>query len=172
MKALSNLPYLYTEYLAAAQKHLETSKVLIEFLETASDFPEHKKTFLLLKIYYLTGYVFECSIKYGIFKVNNFSKIADVEEFKTDDLEFKNLKVHKFINYADYLNREYSNIPLVDDKECATRPVQKLYNNWDPAIRYRVNEISEKELKRITSLKNLKTFHDLACEALCMIRDM
>ena len=66
---------VYDYYKDAAERHLETCKELREYIKanfqgkpTLSPQEERKQKMILANIYYLSGYVIECIVNYGILK--------------------------------------------------------------------------------------------------------
>jgi hypothetical protein len=62
---------LYTEYQTAAEKHLQACKAALSMFlnENSNNISQRKeRQFLLMDIYYLSGYIFECTITYAIYK--------------------------------------------------------------------------------------------------------
>ncbi len=62
---------LYTEYQTAAEKHLQACKAALSMLATENFnnvLKRREREYLLMDIYYLSGYIFECTITYAIYK--------------------------------------------------------------------------------------------------------
>lgn len=138
----------YKEYLNAARKHFHTSEVLSEFLvqhllKNNADTAVTKKT--TLNLYYISGYVIECSLKYGIYALIGYDKDMDITKVNCKGVTYNNnIKRHKFSSYDEIFNREYPGLPLIDRKDDVTPEVKKLYDGWDAEVRYVYNPIPEK----------------------------
>ena len=71
---------VYDYYKDAAERHLETCKELREYIKanfqdkTLTPQEETKQRMILANIYYLSGYVIECIVNYGILKHIKFEK--------------------------------------------------------------------------------------------------
>lgn len=130
---------VYKDFLNAARKHEYTCRVLIEKLDKIDEHREKSNfKFLLLNLYYLSGYIIECMVKYGIYDLNGFSRSADVKTLDQKNLKFKDhIRHHKFERYTEHLNQRIGiSLPLVSDKAGIDPEVIKLYKNWDAEIRY------------------------------------
>lgn len=138
----------YKEFLNAARKHLATCKVLRDILEESintNNVDVAKNKQLTINLYYLSGYIIECSVKYGIYVCLDYDRNHDIMSLDTAGISFsRNIKHHRFDRYVDHLNRKISGITLIDNKAGISNEVKKLYNNWDAEVRYCYNEIPEK----------------------------
>ena len=139
---------VYKDFLNAARKHEYTCQVLLDRLETIDETKEKEFfRFLLLNLYYLTGYIIECSVKYGIYSLITYSKDKDIKKLNQDGLTYTDyIKHHKFERYTEYLDQRIGIVlPLIRDKKQIDKEVLKLYQNWDAIIRYSCNmDVNEK----------------------------
>lgn len=129
----------YSEYLNAARKHLITCEVLKENISELDENNLQDKTKakqLLLNLYYLTGYIIECSIKYGIYKVVDFNPASEVATLSTNTVSYKDIQHHRFNRYSEHLVSKSPGIKLIDDRRNINSDVMYLYNNWDAPVRY------------------------------------
>jgi len=129
---------IYKDYLNAARKHKYTCGVLREKLENIDENDTAKHKYLLLNLYYLSGYIVECIVKYGIYDLIGYPKKEDVSKLDKEGLTYKNdIKHHKFKRYTEQLNKLMSGtIPLVNHKKGIEKEVIQLYQEWDAEIRY------------------------------------
>jgi hypothetical protein len=131
---------LYKDYLNAARKHNYTCQVLVEKLDNINEKrePMHYKC-LLLNLYYLSGYIIECIVKYGIYSLIGYDRKEEVSKLNQDKLTYQDhIKPHKFERYTEYLNlhNKRINIPLINDNKTIEKPVIELYKEWDAKVRY------------------------------------
>ncbi|EPB0636493.1 hypothetical protein ACQ91M_000205 [Yersinia enterocolitica] len=138
----------YMEYLNAARKHVYTSEILYDSLSMhlQQQSPNNGITKrLTLNLYYISGYVIECTLKYGIYALIGHDKDVDITKINSKGITYnEKIKHHKFSVYDEFFNREYPGIILIDRKDNITPEVKKLYNGWDAEIRYVYNPIPEK----------------------------
>jgi hypothetical protein len=130
---------VYKDFLNAARKHEYTCRILLEKLENINENTEKSNfRFLLLNLYYLTGYIIECMVKYGIYNLIGFSRLADIKTLDQKDLRFRDhICHHKFERYTEHLNQRIGiSLPLVSYKAGIHKEVVKLYKNWGSEIRY------------------------------------
>ncbi len=130
----------YKDYLNAARKHKYTCCVLREKLDSLDENKDKAKyKSLLLNLYYLSGYIIECIVKYGIYDLIGYPKDKAVSELEQKGLTYKNnIKHHRFERYTEQLNKRMSGaIPLVDGhKKDIEKKVIQLYKEWDAEVRY------------------------------------
>ncbi|HGZ2076322.1 TPA: hypothetical protein ACN1DJ_001203 [Escherichia coli] len=138
----------YREYLSAARKHVQTSEVLYDSLSIQlqqQPLNNGATKRLTLNLYYISGYVIECVLKYGIYALIGYDKDMDITKINSKGITYNNkIKHHKFSMYDELFNREYPGLILIDRKETISPEVKKLYNGWDAEIRYVYNPIPEK----------------------------
>lgn len=140
---------VYKDFLNAARKHEYTCQVLLDKLEQIDEKKEKEFfRFLLLNLYYLTGYIIECIVKYGIYDLIGFPRDKDVTKLNQDSLIYKDhIKHHKFVRYTEYLDQRIGiNLPLIRNRAGIDKEVLKLYHNWDATIRYSCKlDVTEKQ---------------------------
>ncbi|MEQ9831707.1 hypothetical protein [Pectobacterium versatile] len=138
----------YTEFLSAARKHYHTSEILYSTLEThlKQTNPDNGITKrITLNLYYISGYVIECTLKYGIFALIGYDKKLDITKINSNGITYNTtIKNHRFHAYDDIFNREHPGLILVDRNSDVPTEVKALYNNWDAEVRYIYNPIPEK----------------------------
>jgi hypothetical protein len=129
---------LYKDYLNSARKHEHTCDVLFEKLSGSSLNTAHEK-YLILNLYYLSGYIIECIVKYAIYDLNGHAPDQDVRSINTNGLNYNlHIKHHKFERYTDHLRKHLSMpIPLINDISGVDKQVQQLYKEWDAEVRYK-----------------------------------
>jgi hypothetical protein len=130
----------YKDYLNAARKHQYTCRVLREKLEEIDENKDKAKyKYLLLNLYYLSGYIIECIVKYAIYNLIAYPKDKEVSELDEKGLTYsQNIKHHRFERYTEQLNKRLSGpIPLIDgNKKNIEKEVIQLYREWDAEVRY------------------------------------
>tara|TARA_R110002124_G_C8971054_1_gene515097 strand:- start:3578 stop:4078 length:501 start_codon:yes stop_codon:yes gene_type:complete len=145
---------MYSEYLNAARKHLITCELIKKEISQIKQGPPSNKALqknLLLNLYYLTGYVLECSIKYGIYTLVNFDPSACIKGLDEQGLNYnKHIKHHKFDRYAEHLISRTGGIKLVDDTNSINPEILQLYRTWDAEVRYWYKNIPHSLEKKIT----------------------
>lgn len=138
---------IYEEFLRAAGKHLKTCIVIKESLNSldmADTTNDSQIKLLTLNLYYIAGYVIECSIKYGIYVCIGYEKEKCVKQLNTPEVAYnKQINKHRYDRYEDILKSRYPGIILVDNKNNIPQPIKNLYSNWDADIRYCCNDIPE-----------------------------
>lgn len=155
----------YKEYLRAARKHLSTCIVIREALTTLdpSAVENHSKIKqLTLNLYYLSGYVIECAVKYAIYVEIKYDKNQHINQLDTTDISYrKHIQRHRFDRYVDHLNSRHGGIILIDNKQGISREVKKLYHNWDAPVRYCYDEIPN-QFKHSDEFEHVLTFSQYA----------
>lgn len=156
---------VYDYYLEAAERHLETCKELKEGLKNHDD---KKQKMILANIYYLSGYVIECAVNYGILKHIKFEKISeqykitDVKDLRalhskhkvsfSSDGNFSKYilwqknhmliggvnKLEYFKNEVDKTGKIIGSIPWLGKP--LGGPQRKLMDKWGANIRYEISE--------------------------------
>ncbi|ALQ55295.1 hypothetical protein PI2015_2010 [Pseudoalteromonas issachenkonii] len=160
---------VYSEYLNAARKHYATCEALkttILGLDLVKAPDKVNNKHFRLNLYYLTGYIFECSIKYGIYKLVNHDLKTPINELNVPGIDFANdIKKHRFDRYSEHLIVRHAGIKLVDDRNSVPPEVVKLYNSWDAPVRYLYNDSKPLSYSMLEN-KHLFTFLDCAREVL------
>lgn len=153
---------VYAEYLNSARKHLRTCEVIMVEISKIDSTKGHKKAdkkHLLLNFYYLTGYIFECSIKYGIYKLINFDSTLDVNSLNERGLTYSDhIRHHKFIKYDEQLISRSGGIKLVDNISSVEPDIRHLYKSWDAEVRYWCKNINPSLEKKLTQVNLFKLF--------------
>lgn len=138
----------YTDYLLSAKRHNHACKALkekIEVLNSSSENSDELK-FLVLSLYYLSGYIIECSLKFKIFEIKGFDKNAEINESECSrfDIDYKKrIKTHNFGKLQEYLDSLVSDITHTSE----STDVNLLLNNWKPDIRYEHLDITYENIK-------------------------
>lgn len=129
---------IYKDYLNAARKHEHTCEVLCKKLKSGSCDKRLEKS-LLLNMYYLSGYIIECIVKYAIYDLIAYKKNQDIRLLDQKGLTYnKHIKHHRFDLYTEHLTRYMScPIPLISTTKNIEKEVLELYKHWDTNIRYR-----------------------------------
>lgn len=155
----------YPAFLTAANKHHLTCQHLTQAIETLDNASEIKQ--LTLNLYYLSGYIIECAIKYGIYQNKADKRDQSIEHIaQSQGKPFKQkIFSHKFSNYHDYLEQQLSGIVLVHGRSEVNSAVQALYNHWDAEVRYYCDEMP-KVLEPIITYPNVKEFNRYAGQIL------
>lgn len=119
------------DYIVAALRHLETCKYMYDYLDKIPSSDNSKLDNVLLDIYYLTGYVIECAVTFGMLK-------ADKKNIMMIRLSNGNTSIqHNYKSFIETLIREYPDFTVSDiiDNSC----VKELYDSWRTDIRYSSN---------------------------------
>jgi len=76
---------IYKDYKNAAHKHRYTCSVLCEKLAIINE-NKAKYKYLSLNLYYLSGYILECIVKYGIYDLIGYPKDRNVSSLNEKGL--------------------------------------------------------------------------------------
>ncbi len=182
----------YPEYKTAAERHLETCLELVTVLEKYRQKEQNQgltnnetkdKNKLLGDLYYLTGYIIECSYSCAIYHKINFPDYISVEELKpanwstygvTADVTFRKTKYggselttfkiavsnHQLSGRMDFFSTKMGYtppIPLLDGNNIS-RPASDLFDNWNAEVRYVIDS------SLILDYENVFDFFYLAVE--------
>ncbi|MAG87366.1 MAG: hypothetical protein CMB97_08390 [Flavobacteriaceae bacterium] len=127
---------IYPEYLNAAKRHYHTCNVLINIIDSMTDEPKSSDVIKLEKnIYYLLGYVIECSLKYKICELAGYDDSSPVNKdgCTSVGLNFhRDIRIHdlgKLQNVLDSLIADISYYSSCSD-------LNDVMNNWSPDARY------------------------------------
>ncbi|WP_269900830.1 hypothetical protein [Paenalcaligenes faecalis] len=127
----------YQDFHSIAKKHSNACKVLRDKIESVSE--ENRSGVIfdswVLSLYYLSGYIIECSIKFKILEVFNHCKFSDVSDFSCEEIGInyrKKFKTHNLNRLNDLLESKISGIFL---KNCDTE-LNGVIDSWDPVVRY------------------------------------
>lgn len=126
----------YKDYLNAAKRHDQACSALKEKIEEYKPHFSHQKKFqqLVRSLYYLSGYVLECSLKFKILEASNFCPKATV-----DKNEVKNVGIDYYKDFRIHdLNKLHDLLISKLDIECASYDfsVNNLLESWRPEVRY------------------------------------
>lgn len=139
----------YKEYLVSAKRHKHACQVLEDKLNTLKDegLESDEFNFLVLSMYYLSGYIIECSLKFKIFELKGYDPNIDVNEdnCKLFDINYKkNIKKHNFSSLQNYLDSLISGFPhLSSDSN-----INRLLGEWSPEIRYSHVDLDYDQIKK------------------------
>jgi len=126
---------LLDDYKRAAIKHQHTCHILCQQYKITKGKADKKH--LLLNLYYLSGYIIECSIKFGIYVHYAHHRTKDIKTLNVSGITYdRHIKHHRFARYKDYLTLKINaDLPLVS-KKSSNSDVMKLFNEWDANVRY------------------------------------
>lgn len=154
----------YREYQLAAEKHLKACKATLSILATENFnqiLSNEERKFLLMDIYYLSGYIFESSVNYALFKLTfrrttpRTADTFDVKQFAINDsncsFAYKNDHIHRiYYRYVIAGHNFWHNIDLLEllapspeiryfkrDLSVSSRNLlDNSVNGWKPEKRY------------------------------------
>ncbi|SHF84450.1 hypothetical protein SAMN02745753_02735 [Marinomonas polaris DSM 16579] len=165
----------YKDFLNSARKHKNTCDILKKEVEVLIGRESKNKARikeLTINLYYLSGYVVECSIKYGIYYFIEYDRNKDIKDLDQNGLTFSGqIKNHKFERYSEYLNRHKGDIPLVSGFNGVSKEVKLLYKNWDADVRYLYSEIPI-QFRYCDSYVHVKDFNLKAEEIFSVVENM
>ncbi|MDN8542020.1 hypothetical protein QZH36_11310 [Erwinia sp. BC051422] len=127
----------YPDYLSSAKRHNHACRVLNEKIEIIIDneLDTDDYKFLVGSLYYLTGYIIECSLKFKIFELSNFGKEFEVNDTECNKVGInyrKQIKTHDFSKLQNSLDSLIGDMNhLSDDEE-----INALLRSWSPEVRY------------------------------------
>ena len=156
----------YYEFLNSARKHQSTCNEIFLILDAqkaeVSGQQKAKNKQLVYNLYYLSGYIIECSIKYAIYHLISYDRKKNIKELNQDGITFShNIKHHKYERYVDVLNIRQPGLVLIDDIKGISKEVVSLYKLWDAEVRYWYNDIDEDKKKKLNK-DNILSFYKLA----------
>lgn len=160
---------LYNEYLNSARKHQYTCQEILNCIKVNKNIsgPEkskHKQ--LVLNLYYITGYIIECSVKYAIYHLIGYDRKTCVKQLDQDGISFSNnMKFHKFERYVEHLKIRQPGLVLIDDVSGIERDIVFIYRQWDAEVRYWFNDIEE-SIKSKINIRNVEKLFLLASDIL------
>jgi len=151
----------YQEYKKAALKHLKSCQAIVDYFDHSyHSISPLGEQYLLMNLFYLSGYTLECVINYALFKKiytkNNFPNhipvygVYDRREnfaFKKKYKEQKTgqefyakfyIESHNFMNNRSLLKKltPSSNLPLIHDEKIVPSSVFNLIKAWKARCRY------------------------------------
>ncbi|MCA1898330.1 hypothetical protein [Shewanella putrefaciens] len=128
----------YPEYLYSATRHNYACRLLKDKLEAFDDSDRNSDNFkhIVNSLYYLSGYIIECSLKFKIFECSGYEleKDIDPEECNKYDINHrKKIMTHSFITLQNFLSSKISEVTCEsEDKE-----ISLLLSKWSPEVRYK-----------------------------------
>ncbi|WP_122431159.1 hypothetical protein [Pseudomonas viridiflava] len=140
----------YTEYLSSAKRHNHACRVLKTKLESLdeSELGSEEFKFLVLSIYYLSGYIVECSLKFKIFELSNYDLNIEVdeEECSKAGIDYKKrIKTHNFEKLQNYLDSLVGGLSYTSQKQ----EINHLLRLWNPELRYSQIELDHTQVKEL-----------------------
>jgi len=140
----------YTEFRKAAYRHLITCECLIANID--SNDCKKSKNEILTNIFYLSGYIIECSLKYVLFSAIRFKKNEDV--YQCDDIDWKHHNIEKLKRIVEQKGVKFTaDIPILGTKYKIKGDIIKLFNERnDPKMQIRYSYYNE--LLTIDLIKN------------------
>lgn len=165
---------VYEEFLKSAGKHLKTCEVINDSLAALDDsLVENQSSIklLTLNLYYISGYVIECSIKYGIYVSLGYDRTACVKQLDTETVKFgREIRHHRYDKYEDVFKMLYAgSIVLIDNKSGIAQPVKNLYSNWDATVRYCCDDIPQ-QFRHSDNKEHVIEFYNYAKQIFSIIR--
>lgn len=134
----------YPEYLSAARRHNYACRVLQEKIETYEENTGNEKfKFLVISLYYLSGYIMECSLKFKILEVSDFGSDIEVTKNACKEIGINNFLQHDFNKLQNHLD---SKIPDMSHKS-NNYEINYLLKQWSPEIRYKNIELEYQKVK-------------------------
>lgn len=172
---------VYQEYQQAAERHYKTCLKLEETIQSLQGNSSNNKLVkkLLQNLYYLTGYIIECSCCYFIYAqyanlTDKKALIATMPGKCRENVSFdKNHKIdsdtfiikgdnHGLLNFTEthsYFGQSLDNIPLINGHISAFQDSEQLLKKWGAEVRYKV-EIPLNESNTFSFLAVAKTMYN------------
>ena len=132
----------------AAERHYQTCKILVEKLNDLSD-NEHDN--ILANIYYLSGYMAECAVKYRCLKILSFDDTEDSYQ----EPRWSGIRIFSHLCFSDTTEKTKSQQLLRKVKQGHTLPkyleklsgtsvlltteeqlLENMQEKWHPRVRY------------------------------------
>lgn len=137
----------YPEYLDSAKRHNCACRVLKERLTSfnATERSTDSFNYLVSSLYYLSGYIIECSLKFKIFECCNYDSANEIESDKCKEhgINFgKRIKTHSFTKLQNFLSSKVSEISYESDES----HISVLLDSWTPEARYESRELDYDEV--------------------------
>lgn len=141
----------YPDFLSAAKRHSHVCRILQEkidvYLENDEPYDEEVRH-LVINMYYLSGYIIECSLKFKILELKGFDSemVVDKNECLKIGIDYnKQFKIHRFKDLQELLDTCLSDI----SHESTDQKVGELLAGWDPLIRYKDSSPSYQDVKEL-----------------------
>jgi hypothetical protein len=157
----------YQEYKKAASKHLKSCQAIVDYFDHSNhNISPLGEQYLLMNLFYLSGYTLECVINYALFNKictkNRFPKTTCVynlydtsEKFGfynkkyTDRTTGREFSAKFYIAGHDFMKNRIllkkltpsSNLPLIHDEKIVPSSVFDLIKNWKTSCRYKTTPI-------------------------------
>ena len=127
----------YPDYLHSAKRHNYACRILKTKLEAfdASERDTDNFKHVVNSLYYLSGYIIECSLKFKIFECSGYDieKDIDPEECKKYEINHrKKIMTHSFNTLQNFLSSKISNVSYESEVE----EISHLLSAWNPEVRY------------------------------------
>lgn len=140
----------YPEYLSSAKRHNYACRVLKAKIDSLGkeESNDDEFKFLVLSLYYLSGYIVECSLKFKIFEISQYDSCAEVNkaECSRAGIDYtKRIKTHSFERLQEYLDSLVSGFSHVSENQ----GVNRLLNEWNPELRYTHIDLDYNEIKEL-----------------------
>ncbi len=132
----------YPDYIEAANKHSYACRIIKEKISSfdSSVQDPQQYDFLVCSLYYLSGYIIECSLKFKVFEA--FGHESDEEVTQTTcsrlSLSLRRVQTHDFDKLQDFITSKLSDFTYKSSEEL----VNQLLDNWEPGLRYEVHSFS------------------------------
>lgn len=134
----------YTEYKKSAKRHLDTCGHLIKTLNSVQAKTTHSQqecqNNLILNVFYLSGYVVECILKFTFFQSIHYDRTKDVESLDQDhcDKVFKDLRTHRVDELIALVEKYDKHLPpdLPFFRQKPKKEIEKMFKSWTPDQRY------------------------------------
>lgn len=138
----------YPEFLSSAKRHNQACKVLQDKLDSFGDNDRDNDEFrfLVLSLYYLSGYIIECSLKFKIFEVIGYDENTEVDEVECQKAGInykKKIKTHNFSRLQNFLESKISDISYLSEEST----IESLLSQWNPELRYKTIQLDHNEIK-------------------------
>lgn len=134
----------YPQFLASAKRHRSACSVLLKEISEITDRPKRQE--LLITVYYLSGYIIECALKFKIFEVSSFDEKANIEDnnkYLQKGFNYKeNIRTHNFCSLQNTLSSLCTDISYENNN-----PEQgNLISEWEPKVRYENKRLNQDEV--------------------------
>jgi len=147
---------IYKDFRVAANRHLQTCQYMVGCL---TKLKTEERQNILDNIYYLSGYVIECIIKFAIYEYVHYPSQNDIsglrKEYKTFELNYnKDIKSHNLTELSETLQKIGGDTSSLDNRILSFPTLKELYQDWDSEIRYKISP----DLKKKLTDSNLQQF--------------
>jgi len=137
----------YPQYLQSAKRHNYVCRLLRDKIETLDEQDLNSDNFrhLLCSLYYLSGYIIECSLKFKIFECSGYDSEAEIDANVCQNYGInynKKIKTHSFTTLQNFLDTKISDITY----ESSETRTARLLAGWAPEVRYEAQELGSDEV--------------------------